>query len=140
MTAQQNDDSSDSDYIIGELYSETFTQSKRHTPDSCARSNFTVNLHALGLTHVIWPKEINIFKCSGICDRVTLRKRSTNHAKIMAHIYNLEQLLSQPVTTTYPCCVPTKYELAYLIIQAEDSTATGLRSFNELIATECGCR
>jgi hypothetical protein len=141
MNKQRTDDNSSSDYIIDELYPATSTHSKRHTSNSCSRSNFTVNLIALGVPHIVWPLEINIFKCSGICNLATLSKLGTNHAKIMAHVHNQQQLSPQPsVTATYPCCVPTKYNTVYLLIQAEDHTATGVKSFNELIASECGCR
>ena len=129
-----------SDYINEELYSDTSTHSKRQTIASCSRSNYIVDLVELGLPHIVFPRELNISKCSGTCNnRATISTLGTNHAKIMAHIYNLEQS-SPPVTATLPCCVPTKYEVVHMIMAAEDSTATGVQSFNELVATECGCR
>ena len=129
-----------SDYINEELYSDTSTHSKRQATASCSRSNYIVNLVELGLPHIVFPQELNISKCSGTCNnRATISALGTNHAKIMAHIYNLEQS-SPPVTATLPCCVPTKYEVVHMIMAASDSTATGIQSFNELKATECGCR
>lgn len=136
----QHDNSYGSDYINSELYSETSTQSKRQASASCSRSNYIVDLVELGLPHIVFPQELNISKCAGTCNnRATISALGTNHAKIMAHIYNMEQA-SPPVTATYPCCVPTKYDIVHLLMQAEDSTATGVKSFNELMATECGCR
>lgn len=140
-TGQGSDDNSGNDYINEELYPDTSTHSKRQVQSSCSRSNYIVDLFELGLPHVVFPRELNISKCSGTCNnRATISRLGTNHAKIMAHIYNMEQSSQAPVTATYPCCVPTKYDIVNLLMAAEDGTATGLQSFHELMATECGCR
>lgn len=117
-----------------------WTRSIRST-SSCQRSNYIVDLHELGLTNVIAPRQINISKCSGNCnERRVINRLGTNHAKIMASIYNRQTHFGEPVTATVPCCVPTKYDPIFLLMHTLDRTATGIKSHNYLQATECGCR
>ena len=135
---------------IGDMLFPSSAPSKRSSDladDSpCSLSTFVVNLHELGLTNVQAPLELNISKCSGGCtDRLTVNRLGTNHAKIMASIYNREQLELQSnpdyeVTATPPCCVPTTYSVVTFLISTLDGTATGLKSHNHLRATACGCR
>ena len=114
---------------------------KRSTSSSCQRSDYIVDLHELGLTNVVAPRQINISKCSGNCnERRVINRLGTNHAKIMASIYNRQTYFGEPVTATVPCCVPTKYEPVFLLMHTLDGTATGIKSHNYLQATECGCR
>lgn len=128
-------------------YGSESARKKRSTSD-CSISSYSINFHALGLTNVVAPLQINISKCSGSCaHRNTINSLGTNHAKIMNSIYHREQLAMQidpdaghEITATLPCCVPTKYDIVYLIMNTLDGTATGLKSHNHLAATECGCR
>lgn len=115
--------------------------------DHCSISNYSVNLHDLGLTYVLAPLRVNIFKCSGPCSHSILRRNSylgTNHAKIMASIH-LAQHSQNPTftgmpTPSPPCCVPTDYEVVYLFLQTSDSTSSEVRSYSNFKAKRCGCR
>ena len=108
----------------------------------CSRSDYIVDLHELGLVQVIAPRQVNISQCSGLCSHSILRQYSslgTNHAKIMASIYAQTSLGQEP-GITQPCCVPTEYVPVYLILQSPDRTVTGLKTYNNFVATKCGCR
>lgn len=120
------------------------------SPDHCSISNYSVNLHDLGLTYVLAPSRINIYKCSGACSHTVLRRNShlgTNHAKIMASIdAHLQQPNSEnsafaglPAPSP-PCCVPIEYEVVYLFLQSPDSTSSEVRGYSNFKATKCGCR
>lgn len=145
----QTDDGNNTYQDIGELlYYDSGSAPTKRSTGSCQISSYIVNLHALGVTNVVAPVEVNISKCAGSCThRDTINSLGTNHARIMNSIYHLEQaaMEAQPdagysITATLPCCVPTKYEIVYLIMNTLDGTATGLKSHNHLAATECGCR
>ena len=140
------DESHQSNYTyrdFGEMltYEPDSAPKKRSTSD-CSISSYIVNFHALGLRNVVAPIEVNISKCSGSCThRDTINSLGTNHAKIMNSIYHTEQLAMQDeITATLPCCVPTKFDIVYLIMNTLDGTATGLKSHNDIAASECGCR
>lgn len=102
----------------------------------CSISNYVVDLHALDLNQVVFPRHVNISKCSGSCSHPnTIDRLGSNHAKIMggAHIRRISG-------ATRPCCVPTKYETVSLLMQSIDRTADAIISYNHFIATQCGCR
>ena len=130
--------------VIGELVYDCSWKrsvSKRST-SSCQKSNYTLDFHEFGLD-VIVPRYINISKCSGNCgDRRVINTLGTDHAKMMAAIYNQQTLFGEPVTATVPCCVPTKYETVFLLLRVtlDSYTVTGIRSYSKLKAIECGCR
>ena len=114
-----------------------------HSNSSCQISSYEVDLHDVGLTNVVIPRYINISKCSGTCNEQHVIKRlGTNHAKIMSTIYNQQMLSGEPVTATVPCCVPIKYETVVQLLMICDvfSIASYFARFNDLKATECGCR
>ena len=117
-------------------HTEMSIRSKRQsTPDICSRSSYTVNLTAL-LPIIIQPQEIDIFECSGTCDYPDIfGTNTTSHANFVA----LSQHFSpQPVNTTSPCCVPTKYDTIEVLTR--DDTGLFILEFSDLVATECGCR
>ena len=120
-----------------------------NSTSACQKSNFTLNFHELNYTSelhafgmsVILPISLNIFKCSGTCnDRHSFFGPGSNHAKIMATIYNQQTLSREPVTATSPsCCVPTKYASVELL-QRISSNTYAILSYSYLMVKECGCR
>ena len=120
---------------------------------SCQKSDFILDFHELGLSNytldfydigglstVILPRSINIFKCSGTCnDRRVYNGSDAVHAKMMAAFYNQQTLSGEPVTATFPCCVPTKYRPVSLLHRVA-SDAFVVKLYPYLMAKECGCR
>ena len=114
--------------------------SKRST-SSCQKSDFTLNFHEFGLTTVIYPRSLNIFKCSGTCSNGHyFFGPGALHANIMAASYNQQPLESsgEPVTATF-CCVPTKYEYTYLLLRVGLENIA-IVAHGDLVVQECGCR
>lgn len=119
-------------------------RAKRSSNSECSLENYVVNLHNLGLANVVAPAELNISRCAGNCNnRLIINRLGTNHAKIMMAMYNAQisaGISADQATATAPCCVPTKYLVGYLLMNTHDNTVTMMRSYNKLIARECGCR
>ena len=129
----------------GDIFAETYDERQKRSAQSshCSLTNYSVNLHALGLTRILAPVRINIYKCSGSCSHSVLRRHSrlgTNHAKIMASLH-LAQSQNQNVTTAdAPCCVPTDYDIVYLFLTSDDGSSSEIRPYNNFVAKKCGCR
>ena len=129
----------------GDIFAEAYEERQKRTTQSshCSLTNYSVNLHALGLTRILAPVRINIYKCSGSCSHSVLRRHSrlgTNHAKIMASLH-FAQSHNQNVTTAIaPCCVPTEYDIVYLFFTSDDGSSSEIRPYNNFKAKKCGCR
>ena len=114
-----------------------------HSTSSCQKSDFILDLRELRLSldfTVLFPRSLNIFKCSGTCnDDHLIFGRGTNHARIMTIFYNQQTLESsgEPVTTTF-CCAPTKYgSVDLLLMFSLDNIA--IVPFIHSVVKECGC-
>ena len=124
--------------------------SKRSTStysnSSCQISSYVLDLHEFNLIFpdhdVIFPRSIDISKCSGTCNESAINWPGTPHARIMSAIYNEQMRTGQPVTATVPCCVP-KYgtiELLHRITSDDSYGALYIKLHRDLVAKRCECR
>ncbi|XP_028398476.1 inhibin beta E chain-like [Dendronephthya gigantea] len=75
---------------------------------------------------IVVPNPFRSFTCSGTC---TLRHRTNNTWTLLTQITNVRQ----------PCCVPTSFDTATLLIYDGTSTTYKTKIINDLLVTNCGC-
>ena len=111
--------------------------------DGCRLENFTINFADLKLDNILSPHSTNVRMCTGSCSHTFIKlnsKTATNHAKMMASSYALHQLNPDEFQgSREPCCVPTKYDPLFLLMQHRDQSIE-LNLYPNFIVKKCGCR
>lgn len=104
----------------------------------CTMLNYSITFADIYVPNILTPSRYNIGMCSGNCSAMNMRQyhdvEATNHARIFAAAvhYGIED------TSLLPCCVPTKYSPAYLMLQHGNDVE--VRLFPEFRVERCGCR
>ena len=95
---------------------------------ACETLDYTVNLtelQSIGL-NILFPREINIRRCSGACS-VTNIKKFTTHSSLKRYFNNFSS-----------CCVPTKMSSQKVLLLENDAYI--LVALRNVIVEDCGCR
>lgn len=135
----------------GVTHSKRSSRQKRST--RCHRVDFNLNFEEFGSTTVVHPPVLNISTCIGSCEWNNIRymyHRVPLHASLIAEakFLNDDRKFTSPpgkLATMYslphknPCCSPTKYSSAYLILSYGNLGYRNLL-FSNIKATECQCR
>ncbi|CAH1159385.1 unnamed protein product [Phaedon cochleariae] len=93
----------------------------------CRKQEWTIDFLSMGWNKfIIAPEYFNAFDCTGRC--VKNVDENSNHAKL---VHTLQK------RTT--CCIPVEYK--DLVIMYYDKYGNvAIKSYNDIVATECGCR
>lgn len=125
------------------------TRNKKSLDTTCSRHNQMITFREIGLTDVLSPLSLNIYKCSGSCSEAVLRSRlslGTNHARIMSSIKYYQKYAAdqgQSITSDgpahTPCCVPTSYEHRALLVLDNEGIFSISAIYRDLVVSACGC-
>ena len=98
----------------------------------------TVNFTEIGWSSwIVGPLVYDAGNCVGQCDFPMLPEDNpTNHAVVLS---SMTSISNYPVDMRMPCCSPSSYKsLNILHYDADDFVV--LKTFDKMIALNCGCR
>ena len=116
---------------------EILREKDEHEPGACRKVDMTVNLSDLGLSDtVISPRMFHAYQCKGKCDLKQPHK--FNEHSLMKALLNSKNK-SNTTDGTEACCVPVKFG-SLSLLYLSDKGSVELRTFQDMVVEECGCR
>ena len=116
------------------------TSKNRRGTGGCVITDLKVEFDDIGYKNIIAPKHFNAFQCSGKClYPLGAHSKANNHAQIQALMNSLYGENERYVN--HVCCVPTKLnQVKVLYVDPSSPESIILRSFDDMVVEECGCR
>jgi len=119
-----------------ETAAKSATQGHRKPKKICQRHQLHVEFDDVGFGDwIVAPKGYDMYYCHGEC-RFPLADHlnASNHAVLQTLVSSVN-----PLVVPQACCVPTKLgKLSLLYL--DDSQKVVLKSYDDMIVEECGCR
>ena len=109
---------------------------RKRSYSDCQLENFNVTFPAVGLYSIISPTILDIKTCTGNCRGEYFLATKTDHARVMGAAIRHNK---HPINKPQLCCVPTVFELKYLLILLPHYETTMLKPVDSLVVKECGC-
>ena len=104
----------------------------------CSRHDLHINAKRTFGNLLIAPLSFNAYGCAGRCDVTAAPGSFSNHA--MVRSIAAEQWDGDG-NLPLPCCVPVSFSTNMLgILYSKESGHVVLRQYQNMVATECGCR
>jgi hypothetical protein len=109
----------------------------------CRIEDFNVTFSHLGIKNILRPVALNVRQCAGSCSIYYAPHTlaiTTNHARLLTSAANILLNGHESPPNSFPpknpCCSPTSYFPAYLLI----AYPLELKLYSQFIVKECGCR
>ena len=108
-------------------------ESRHFQRTACALHNFFLNFEKIGWNNrIIYPMELNIRKCSGICPFPMSSTIPHSRHALMQAGWNTRF----PHEISPPCCVAMDYRMEILILETEKQF---IKSFDDMVVKSCKC-